>query len=99
MRQAQLDSNSDSTAGRKNRRPAFTFAAGLVALAIGAAFVIDQPSGGTSAQSDPAASNVMPGAAAQAENANTKSAIEAAKPRFERSDEPAVEDSVNAYGG
>jgi hypothetical protein len=103
MRQAQLDSNSDSTAGRKNRRPAFTFAAGLVALAVGAAIVIDQPGGGTSAQGDPATSNVVSGAAASAENgtasANTTSAVEAAKPRFERSDEPAVEDSVNSHGG
>ena len=103
MNQARLDSNSDLKARRKNLRPAFTIAAGLVALAIATAAVLDQPGGRTPAGSDPADSSLVSFAAASAESgtasSSTTSAIDVAKPHFERSDEPVVEDTVNAHGG
>ena len=43
MRQARSDLNADSTASRKNRRPAFTVIAGLIALAIGAVMKARRP--------------------------------------------------------
>jgi hypothetical protein len=102
MNQARLDPNSDLKAGRKNLRPAFTIAAGLIALAVATAAVLEQPGGRASAVSDPAAASFVP-LAAPAENqtaiANTTSAPDAAKPRFQRSDEPALEDSTNPHGG
>jgi hypothetical protein len=103
MNQARLDSNSDLKAGRKNLRPAFTIAAGLIALAVATAAVLEQPGGRASAVSDPAAASFVPLAAAPAEDqtaiANTTSAPDAARPRFQRSDEPALEDSTNPHGG
>lgn len=103
MNQARLESNSDLKAGRKNLRPAFTIAAGLIALAVATAAVLEQPGGRTSTGSDPAVASVVPLAAAPAEDqttiANTTSAPEAARPRFQRSDEPALEDSTNPHGG
>jgi hypothetical protein len=103
MRQVQLASNADPSASRKIRRPAITFAAGLIALAIATAVVLDQPSGPTSAGSDPMVSSLVSPSATRVDSgtatASTQSAIDAAKPRFERSDEPASEDSTNAHGG
>jgi hypothetical protein len=103
MSQARLDSNSDLKARRKNLRPAITIAAGLIALAVATAAVLEQPDGRNSAGSDPAASSVVPLATAPAEDrtsiANTTTATETARPRFQRSDEPAYEDSTNPHGG
>lgn len=103
MRQARSDLNADSTASRRNRRPVFTVAAGLIALAIAAVVVVEERGGQASAGNDAAYSSVVPLAATAAESrtaiTNTMSAGDAAKPHFERSDEPAYEDSVHPYGG
>lgn len=100
MRQTQVESNDEHSGSRNIRRPAITFAAGLLALAIATAVVIDQPGGRPSAGNDATVSSLVNPAMATADvNASTTSAIDATKPRFERSDEPAVEDSTNAHGG
>jgi hypothetical protein len=103
MRQAQLDSNADSSTRGKSLRPALAIVAGLIALGVAAAAVLDQPGQRTFAGSNPAGSSVVNVAAAPAESGSTNaistSAIGSAKPHFERSDEPAVEESVNAHGG
>ncbi len=103
MSQARFDLNSDSTASRKNRRPAFTIAAGLIALSIAAAIVVEERDGGASAGTDPTHSSVVPHAATPAASmtagTNTTSDNASAKPRFERSDEPVYEDPVRPYGG
>ena len=104
MRQAPFDLNADSTASRKNRRPALTAAAGLIAVAVAAAVVFAEHGGRTSAGNDRAAhSSVVPLAATQGDSrtaiTNTTSAGDAAKPRFERTDEPAYDDSVRPHGG
>ena len=101
MRQAELDSNSDKTA-RKDRRPAFTFVAGLIALAIATAVILDKPRGDTSASSASAAAPDAPATTSPAEEmntANTSARIEAARPHFERSNEPVFEDTTNPHGG
>lgn len=97
MRQPRSDLNADSTASRKNRRPVFTVAAGLIALAIAAVVVVEERSGHASLGTDPAYS----ASAAQGTPAatNTISAGDSAKPHFERSNEPAYEDTVHPYGG
>ena len=93
MRQERLDSNADPSASRNLRRPAITFAAGLIALAIATAVVLDPHNGRSSAGSDATYSSLASPTAA------TTTATDAATPRFERSNEPATEDSVNAHGG
>ena len=103
MRQARSDLNADSTARRKNRRPAFTVVAGLIAFAI-AVVVVERSGGDASAGNDPAYSSVVPLAAPLGEIktsiTNTMSASDPAKPHFERSDEPANDDdSVHPHGG
>ena len=103
MRQAQFDLNAKATTSRKNRRPAFTVGVGVIALAIAAGIVVEERSGPPSAGSDPAHSSVVPLAATAAEGGtaitNTMSVSDPAKPHFERSDEPAYEDSVQPHGG
>lgn len=102
MRQTRLDTNADP-GGRKNLRPALAVAVGLIALGIAAAAVLDRPVGRSSAGSTPADSNAVNIASAPTEsgftNASASGTFDAAKPHFERSEEPAVEDSVNAHGG
>ena len=103
MRQARSDLNADSTASRKNRRPAFTIVAGLIAFAI-AVVVVERSGGDASAGNDPAYSSVVPLAATPGDIrtsiTNTMSASDPAKPHFERSDEPANDDdSVHPHGG
>jgi hypothetical protein len=93
MNTTRLESNTDPTARRNIRRPAITFAAGLIALAIATAVVLDPQGGRLSAGSDATTSSLVSPTAA------TTTAIDAAAPRFERSNEPAIEDSVNAHGG
>lgn len=99
MHQARSDLNVDSTATRSNRRPAFTVAAGLVALAIGAFVLVAERGGAGSNES----ASVVPLAAIPAEgtaaSTNPTSATDPAKPKFERSDEPAYEDSEKPHGG
>jgi hypothetical protein len=102
MSQARFDLNADSTASRKNRRPAFTIAAGLIALSIAAAIVVEERDGGAPAGTDPAHSSVVPRAAPVASrtaSSSTMSDNEPAKAHFERSDEPDYEDSVRPHGG
>ena len=104
MRQARSDLNADSTGTRKNRRPALTVIAGLVALAIAAVVVVEERGGTALAGNDPSYAGVMPIKATRGESGtsitNTMSATDSAKPHFERSDEPANdEDSVHPYGG
>ncbi len=100
MRHAQLDSNSDSTS-RRDWRPEQIFAAALIGLVIAAAAVFDLSGGRIAAGSDPSASGAVTLAAAPAESssAGTGAAVDASRPRFERSNEPAQEDPVNAHGG
>ncbi len=96
MRQELSDLNADHTA--RTRRPAFTVAAGLIALAITAAVVVEQGDGPALTPSDraaPLAAMSMEGKAVT----ETTSADDPAKPHFERSDEPAVEETEHAYGG
>ena len=93
MRPSRLDSSADPTARRNIRRPAITFAAGLIALAIATAVVLDPQGGRSSAGSDATVSSLASPTVA------TTTATDAATPRFERSNEPAIEESVNAHGG
>jgi hypothetical protein len=90
MREPPPDSNVDSTAIRNTLRPAAAVAAGAVALAIGAFVLVAE-------RNEPAQSHVAPFAATT--NTNPAAAMDAPKPKFERSDEPAYEDSVQAHGG
>lgn len=102
MRQAHIETNADPSGNRGNRRPAITLAAGLIALAIATAVVLDQPGGRSSAGSNTSMSSLASPATARLDgNAGTgmTPAVDAATPRFERSDEPAIADSTNAHGG
>lgn len=103
MRQAEFNLNADPATSRKNRRPAFTVAVGVIALAIAAAVVVEERNGRASAGSDPERSSIVPIAATSADSraapTNTMSSGDATKPHFERSDEPAYEDTVHPYGG
>ena len=94
MRQARSDLNVDPNSTRNSRRPAFTLAAGLLALAVGVFVLVEERI------SQPAQSSVVPVAAnSSAADTNPTSANQSAKPKFERSDEPAYEDAVQAHGG
>ena len=102
MHQAQLESNADPSGSRKIRRPVITFAAGLLALAIATAVVIDQPGSRPSAGTDATVSSLVSSTMATMDGnaaASTTSAPDATTQRFQRSDEPAIEDSTNAHGG
>ena len=103
MRQARSDLNADSAASHSSRRQAFTVVAGLIALAIAAVVVVEERGGYATAGNDPAYSSVVPLAAtpgdSRTSNANSMSASDPARPHFDRSDEPAYEDSVHPYGG
>lgn len=91
MRQAQPESNSDSMARRNSQRRTLVIGAGLAVAALVAAAVLHQPAQHAQTGTDLAASS--------AAAADTTSSIDAAKPRFERTDEPATEESVNSHGG
>ena len=93
MQPARLDSNSDPSSSRNIRRPAITVLVGLLALAIATAVVIDPTGGRSSAGSEATTSSLVSPTAA------TTTASDATTPRFERSNEPAIEDSVNPHGG
>ena len=97
MRHAQLDSNSDSSSGRRDWRPAQIFAAALIGLVIAAAAVFDLSGGRIAPGSDPSASGAVTLAAAPAEggSAGTGPAVDASRPHLERSNEPAQKDPVN----
>ena len=102
MHQAHIETNADPSGNRRNRRPAITLAAGLIALAIATAVVLEQPDGRPSASTDAAMSSLASPATARLDGnaaSGRTSAVDAATPRFERSDEPAIEDSTNAHGG
>src|SRR5512135_2733791 len=103
MHNARPDSNADSTASRKTGRNAATIAAGVIALAIAAAAVFDERGGRTPAGSDPADSGVAPVSAISTQNRATvsdmTSATGAARPHYERTNEPAYTDPTNPYGG
>jgi len=104
MHQTRSDSNAESTASRRNRRPAFTVIAGLIAVAVGAVVVVEERGGYASDRNDAAYSSVVPIAATSAEGltsaTNTMSAGDSVTPHFERSEEPANDDdSVHPYGG
>jgi hypothetical protein len=92
MHLARLDSNSDPSSSRNIRRPAITVFVGLLALAIATAVVVDPTGGRSYAGSDATTSSLASPVA-------TTTASDAATPRFERSNEPAIEDSVNTHGG
>jgi hypothetical protein len=97
MRETQLDSNATSGASRKHRRPAPIIAAGVIALAIASAVVLEQRGGAASPGTDPTNSSVVTLSAAPSADQSTTS--DAPRPHFQRSNEPAVEESVNTYGG
>jgi hypothetical protein len=103
MNQARPDSNANSTASRRTRRNAATIAAGTIALAIAAAAVFDERAGRMPAGSDPAGSGAVPVSAAPMEGralaAGTPSAADAARPRYERTNEPAYTNAENPHGG
>jgi hypothetical protein len=89
MRQAQPESNSDSMDHRNSQRRTLVIGAGLAVAALVAATVLHEPPQDAQTATDVAASSA----------ATSPSATDAAKPHFERTDEPAVEESVNSYGG
>lgn len=103
MRQAQPESNSDSMARRNSQRRTLVIGAGLAVAALVAATVLHQPAQHAQSGTDLAASSAATSRSIPAQNAaaaaDTTSSIDAAKPRFERTDEPATEDSVNSHGG
>jgi hypothetical protein len=96
MREAPPHSYVDSAATRNKLRPAAAVTAGVVALAIGA-FVLIAERNARSDGYEAGDSRVVPFAATT--NTNPAAAIDAAMPKFERSDEPAYEDTVQAHGG
>ena len=103
MRQAQPESNSDSMARRNSQRRTLVIGAGLAVAALVAATVLHQPAQHAQTGTDFAASSAVTSPSAPTQNgaatAGTTSSIDAAKPHFERTDEPAVEESVNSHGG
>jgi hypothetical protein len=102
MRQARFDLKVDWTATRNRLRPAVAVVTGVVALAIGAFVLVAERSGRGSDGSGPAHSRIVPSVSTPGESAaaNTNPTdMHVAKPKFERSDEPAYEDSVLAHGG
>jgi len=103
MHTAQQDSNSDSTASRRTVRNAATIAAGVIALAIAAAAVFDERSGGMPAGSGPADSGAAPVSALSTQGraaiSSTSSASVTARPHSERTNEPAYTDPTNPHGG
>ncbi len=103
MHQAQSESNSDSMARRKSQRRALVIGAGLAVAVIVSATVLHQPTQHAETGTDLAVSSAATSPLVPAQNnaatAGTTSSIDAAKPHFERTDEPAVEESVNSCGG
>lgn len=103
MHNERQDLNPDSTASRRSRRNAATVAAGVIALAVAAAAVLDERAGRTPAGSDPAESGAAPVATAPTEArsllSNATSSTGAARPHFERADEPAYTSTENPHGG
>ena len=103
MRQAQPESNSDSMARRNSQRRTLVIGAGLAVAALVAANVLHEPAQHAQTGTDLAASSAVTSLSTPAQNsaatAGTTSSIDAAKPHFERTDEPAVEESVNSHGG
>lgn len=97
MRQETFHSSSDSTSGRK-RHSALVVGGGLLVLAILAAAIVDLPRGSTFTSHDPKEIGDVTSAVNLTEQA-LASPTNAATPRFERTNEPAVEDAVNAHGG
>jgi hypothetical protein len=98
MQQATFDSSSDSTSGRKGRRSAYIVGGSLLALAIITAAIIDLPGGRTFVSGGPVETSAGTFSAVATDQAVATTG-NAAAPHFERSDEPAVEDTVNAHGG
>lgn len=98
MQPATFDPRSDSTHGRKGRRSAYVVGGSLLVLAIITAAIVDLPGGRTFAGGGPMETSAVTFTAVGADQAMAATG-NAAAPRFERSDEPAVEDAVNAHGG
>jgi negative regulator of sigma E activity len=101
MRQTPSDVNTNHAAGRKTRH-AYTFAAGVVAVAIAAVVVVEERS--ASALADRADAGVALHTGAVMENsgpsASTLPSSDTARPRFQRSEEPANDDDpANPHGG
>jgi hypothetical protein len=102
MQHAAFPTVSDSSDNRKRRRSAYIVGGGLVAVAIITAAIIDLPGGRTFASGGPVEAGALALTAAPADRDTTTpsaSSGSAAAPHFERSDEPAQEDTVNAHGG
>ena len=100
MRQAQPESNSDSMARRNSQRRTLVIGAGLAVAALVAATVLHEPAQHAQTGTDLAASSAVTSPAQNgAATAGTTPSIDAAKSHFERTDEPAVEESVNSHGG
>ena len=102
MNKTQRDLNAKPATGRKNWRLASVIA-GLIAVAVAATVIVEERGGNASTRTNASGSNVAPLAAGPAEDRaaapNTASDAPATRPHFERSDEPAVEDTVHPYGG
>jgi hypothetical protein len=99
MRQPHNESNPDSPSRGKSRRIAALVATGLLTAAVGGMAVLNQPANRGHVSGDLAVSNIaetLPGAP---DAATPASAVDAMRPRFERSDEPAIEETVKTYGG
>jgi hypothetical protein len=97
MRQETFQSSPDSTSGRK-RHSALVVGGGLLVLAILAAAIVDLPSGSTFTSHDPTEIGGVTSSVGSTDQVLAPPA-NAATPRFERTNEPAVEDAVNAHGG
>lgn len=105
MRQDLLDSSSDQA--RRGIGLVRALAAALIVLGIASIAFLVQPDARRPSMGDFGAASVMslPATGASESSAPTAAAgVEtpaepSAAPRFERSDEPAVEDTTNAHGG
>jgi hypothetical protein len=95
MRPTQAESSLDNRGRATRQQITGVIAAALIT--VGAMAVLNEPAEQVQPGADLAASNVA--AAAQATPSQNDANVEASRPRFERTDEPAVEDSTNTHGG
>ncbi|HQR69657.1 MAG TPA: hypothetical protein PLE54_03570 [Burkholderiaceae bacterium] len=103
MQQVTFESSSQPTARRSHQRSAYVVGGTLLAVAVITAAIIELP-GGRALQSGAVLESSAPVHASvntdnAAATAGSTSAGQPGTPHFERSDEPAVEDTMNTYGG
>ncbi len=102
MRQSRSEMTANPIPPRRGLRHVYTLAAGLLAVAIAAAVVVEERS--APAANDGGSASVAPRAASlkgtAGADASTWSSGDAVAPHFQRSEEPANDDDpAHPYGG